>query len=156
MLLIVGAAASEPAAFADRVVDERAATLSLAKVRALLAGRVAQAEIEQKADELLNAAVLKRLLKGETVVLAIEGFDAAERERYVRLAHGQRRPRHLILLETSRDQVQEDDRAALDELRRALDAGELGLEGFQTALRLGGAALTDLKRIVFRPPSRED
>jgi predicted kinase len=156
MLLIVGAAAAEPAAFADRVVDERAATLSLAKVRALLAGRVAQAEIEQKADELLNAAVLKRLLKGETVVLAIEGFDAAERERYVRLAHGQRRPRHLILLETSRDQVQEDDRAALDELRRALDAGELGLEGFQTALRLGGAALTDLKRIVFRPPSRED
>jgi len=154
--LIVGAAAAEPAAFADRVVDERAATLSLAKVRALLAGRVAQAEIEQKADELLNAAVLKRLLKGETVVLAIEGFDAAERERYVRLAHGQRRPRHLILLETSRDQVQEDDRAALDELRRALDAGELGLEGFQTALRLGGAALTDLKRIVFRPPSRED
>ena len=41
-----------------------------------------------------------------------------------------------------RGQVASDDeRPPLDELRRALDAGELGLEGFQTALRLGGAAL---------------
>jgi hypothetical protein len=44
----------------------------------------------------------------------------------------------------------------LDELRRALDAGELGLEGFQTAPRLGGNALSELKRIVFQPPPRED
>jgi hypothetical protein len=41
-------------------------------------------------------------------------------------------------------------------LRRALDGGELGREGFQTVLRLGGNALTDLKRIVFRPPPRDD
>jgi hypothetical protein len=74
----------------------------------------------------------------------------------VRLALSQRRPRHLILIETSRDQVLDEDRGPLDDLRRALDAGELGLEGFQTALRLGGNALTELKRIVFQPLPRED
>jgi hypothetical protein len=52
--------------------------------------------------------------------------------------------------------VLDSERPALDELRRSLDAGELGLEGFQTALRLGGNALTELKRIVFQPPPRDD
>ena len=113
-------------------------------------------EIEQRASELLAAAVLKRLQSGQTVVLPLEGFDAHERERYVRLAHGLRRPRHLILLEAPRDRVRDDERPALDELRRSLDAGELGFEGFQTALRLGGQALAELKRIVFQPPPRDD
>jgi hypothetical protein len=66
------------------------------------------------------------------------------------------RPRHLILLETARDQVREEDLAALNELRRALDAGELGAEGFQTALRLGGGSASEVKRILFRPPPREE
>jgi hypothetical protein len=125
-------------------------------VRELLAGRVAEGEIEERADQLLAGAVLKRLQSGQSVVLPLEGFDAAERERYVRLAHGLRRPRHLILLDGSRDQVRDDERPALDELRRSLDAGELGLEGFQTALRLGGPAIAELKRIVFQPPPRDD
>ena len=130
--------------------------LSLEKVRTLLAGRVEEDELEARARELLGAAVLKRLQANQTVIVAIDGFDAAERERYVRLAHGVRRPRHLILLETRRDQVLDDERPALDELRRSLDANELGLEGFQTTLRLGGNALSELKRIVFQRPPRED
>ena len=44
----------------------------------------------------------------------------------------------------------------MNELRRALDAGELGAEGFQTALRLGGGTAGEVKRILFRPPPRED
>ncbi len=157
LLVIVGAQASEPAAFAERVVEERGAVLAPARVRALLAGRVAEGELEERTSELLAGAVLKRLQSEQTVVLPLEGFDAGERERYVRLAHGLRRPRHLILLDASRDKALDDDeRPALDELRRSLDAGELGLEGFQTALRLGGHALTELKRIVFQPPPRDD
>jgi len=156
LLLIVGSAASQPAVFAERVVEERGATLSLAKVRSLLAGRVADDEIEAKARELLEAAVLKRLQANQTVVVATESVGAAERERYVRLAHGHKRPRHLIMLDAPRADVRADERASLDELRRALDGGELGLEGFQTVLRLGGNALTDLKRIVFQPPPRDD
>ena len=156
LLVIVGAEAAEPARFAERVVEERGASLTPARVRGLLAGRVAESEIEERVSELLAGAVLKRLQAGQTVVLPLEGFDADERERYVRLAHGLRRPRHLILLEAPRDAVRDDERPALDELRRSLDAGELGLEGFQTALRLGGQALTELKRIVFQPLPRDD
>ena len=130
--------------------------LSLGKVRALLAGRVQADELERNARQLLGAAVLKRLQANQTVIVAIDGFDAAERERYVRMAHTARRPRHLILLDARRDQVLDDERPALDDLRRALDANELGLEGFQTVLRLGGNALTELKRIVFQRPPRDD
>jgi hypothetical protein len=122
----------------------------------LLAGRVADSEIEERTSEVLASAVLKRLQAEQTVVLPLEGLSAAERERYVRLAHGLRRPRHLILLDAPRDQVLDDERPELDELRRSLDAGELGLEGFQTALRLSGSALTELKRIVFQFPPRDD
>jgi hypothetical protein len=92
----------------------------------------------------------------ETVVLTLDGLEASDREPFVRIAAAQKRPRHLILIETTRDQVQEDDAAALNELRRALDAGELGAEGFQTALRLGGGSAVEVKRIVFRLPPRED
>ena len=44
----------------------------------------------------------------------------------------------------------------LAEQRSELDAGELGAEGFQTALRLGGGSAVEVKRIVFRLPPRED
>jgi hypothetical protein len=156
LLVIVGAAAVEPNLFAERVVEERSAVLSLAKVRALLGGRVAEDEIEARSRELLDAAVRKRLGAGQAVVVVVEGFDAADRERFVRLAHGERRPRHLILIEASREQVSDDELSGLNELRRALDAGELGKEGFQTVLRLGGNALSELKRIVFQSPPRDD
>jgi hypothetical protein len=155
LLLIVGAAAAEPDRVAERVVEERNSVLSLAKVRALLAGRVADDQIEGKARELLDATVQKRLQAGQAVVVPIDGFDPGERERYVRLAHGQRRPRHLILLEAPRAQIQDDERPGLDELRRALDANELGKEGFATVLRLGGNALNELKRIIFQAPPRD-
>jgi hypothetical protein len=156
LLLIVSADAAEAARLSERVLEERGAALSLAKIRALLAGRVGTQELQARAQELLDATVAKRLSAGQTVVIVVEGLGAERREGYVRLAHGLHRARHLILLETPRDQVPEEERATLNELRRALDAGELGLEGFQTALRLGGAAIGELQRIVFRRPPRED
>lgn len=156
LLIVVGTAASQPARFADRVVEERGAALSIIRVRELLAGKVDEDEIEARAHQLLTAAVSKRLQASQSVVVPIEGFDAAERERYVRLAHGLKRPRHLILLDSPRDQVADHEREPLNELRRALDAGEVGLEGFQTALRLGGPALSEFKRVVFARPPRDD
>lgn len=156
LVAVVGAAASRPAQFADRVVEERGAVLSLLRVRELLAGRVSAGEVEARAQELLGAAVLKRLTANQSVVVVIEGFDAGERERYVRLAHGLRRPSHLILLDAAGDQLSDEERQSLNDLRRSLDAGELGAEGFHTALRLGGSALSDLKRVVFQRPPAED
>ena len=156
LVVVVSASPSERDAFLQRVIEERGALLSLDKVRALIAGRVPDDEVEERAAQLLDATVAKRLGSNETVVLAADTLGAEERERYVRMAAQIKRPRHLILLETSRDQVAEEDRGTINELRRALDAGELGSEGFQTVLRLGGGAIAELKRIVFRPPPRED
>jgi hypothetical protein len=156
LLVIVSASADERDRFAQRVLEDRTALFSLDKVRTLLAGKVPDAEIEARAAQLLDAAVAKRLQAGETVVIAADGVQREEREGFVRMAAAAERPRHLILLETARDRVPEEDRATLNDLRRGLDAGELGAEGFQTVLRLGGASISELKRIVFRPPPRDD
>jgi predicted kinase len=156
LLIVASASRSERDRFLERLIEDRASLLSLEKVRALLAGRVAAEELEARAQELLQAAVAKRLESKETVVIAADDLDPAEREPFVRAAAALKRPRHLILLETARDQVPEEDLAALNELRRALDAGELGAEGFQTALRLGGGSASEVKRVLFRPPPREE
>jgi hypothetical protein len=156
LVVVVSASPSEREAFVTRLIEDRASLLSAAKVRDLLAGRVDAEELETRAQELLAAAVSKRLANRDTVVLVAEGLDAQEREGFLRAAAALKRPRHLILLETSRDQVSEDDLPTLNGLRRALDAGELGEEGFQTALRLGGNTASEVKRILFRPPPRED
>ena len=142
--------------FAKRVIEEQSAVLSLDKVRALIRGKVPEAELDAKAQALLDAAASKRFATGQTVVIPLEGLSAGERERYVRLAAVHRRARHLVLVEAGKDSVAESDRAALTELRTALDAGELGQEGFMTSLRLGGKMIDELKRIVFAPPPADD
>ena len=156
LVVLVAPSAAARDAFAARVLEERGALLSLDKVRALLAGRVPAEQLDAQAGELLAAAVRKRLEAGEAVVLAADGLGAEAREPFVRAAAALRRPRHLILLEAGREEAAEEDRAALDELRRALVAGELGAEGIQTALRLSGGTIHEVKRIVFRPPPRDE
>ena len=156
ILVVVSPSAADRDRFVEEMVPNKAAVLSPAKVHALLEGRVPEEELAQRAGEVLDAAILKRLQANETVVVAAAGMDAAERERYVRLAAGARRPRHLLLLEPARGDVADEDRAALNDLRRRLDAGDLGAEGFQTAVRIGGAARNELKRILFAHPPRED
>ena len=139
---------------AERVIEERGALLSLDKVRALLAAR--GVEDDEKAAQLLDTAVAKRLEAGQSVVLAAEGVDAEERERFVRMASPHRRPCHLILVEAPADQIGDESRKPLNALRSAIEAGELGTEGFHTFIRLGGPAIGELKRVVFRPPPEDD
>jgi predicted kinase len=155
LVVVVSPSAAERDRLADRL-DKRAPMLSLDKVRSLLAGQVGEDEIDDRARQVLEAAVRKRLEDNESVVVAMDTLEPEERERYVRMAHAVRRPRHLILIDASKEGVDEEDRAALNEVRRRLDAGELGTEGFQTAMRLGGGSVSDLKRIIFRPPPRDD
>jgi hypothetical protein len=155
LLVIVSGSAAVRDRFAEQLIDSRT-LLSLGKVRALLAGRATEEEIADRAPELLDAAVLKRLQAGQTVVIAADGLSAEERERYVRMAAGVRRPRHLILVEAPASDVDQADQATLNDLRRRLDAGELGAEGFQTALRIGGDSIGELRRILFQPPPRDD
>ena len=142
--------------FVQRVIDEQSAILSLDKVRALLEGKLPADQVEEKAMALMDAAASKRFASGQTVVIPLEGLSADEREHYVRLAHAHRRARHLVLVEAAKDAVADDDRTTLSELRTALDAGELGQEGFLTSLRLGGRVIDELKKIVFSPPPSDD
>ena len=156
LLIVACASSADSGAFLERVVEDRAALLTPGKVRQVLAGRVAEEEMEARTHELLLAATAKRLRSRLSIVLATATLEPSEREPLVRLAAELGRPRHLILLETARDRVRDEDAAALNELRRALDAGELGAEGFQTALRLGGSAPAEVRRIIFRAAPRED
>jgi predicted kinase len=156
LLVIVSPSPAERDRFVERMIQNRGSLLSLDKVRALLQGRVAEDQVDDRAAEVLDAAILKRLQSNETVVVAADGMGAEERERYARLAARAKRPRHVILLEVAREDVPEEDRATLNELRTRLDAGGLGAEGFQTAVRLGGGSVSELKRIVFQPPPRDD
>jgi hypothetical protein len=156
LLVVVSPSADERDHLLGRVLESQSTVFGLEKVRALVAGRVPADQEEEQAAQLLDKAVAKRLENGESVVLAASSLDPEERERYVRMAHGFKRPRHLILLEAPRDKVADEDRAALNDLRRRLDAGELGKEGFQTSMRLGGSTTGELKRIVFRPPPQDD
>jgi hypothetical protein len=156
LLMVVSPSESDREDFANRVIEQRAAILTSGKVRQLLAGRVQEEEMDARAAQLLEAAAAKRLAAKESTAVVTSGLDPAERERFARIAAKAGRPRHLILVEAGREDVADDDRAALNELRRRLDAGELGAEGFDTALRLGGASISELKRIVFRPAPRDD
>lgn len=156
LLLVVSPSPAERDRFVARLVEERSAVLSLPKVRELIRGRVPDEALDDRAQELLDAAVAKRLASGETVVVPAEGLDPAERERYLRPASGLRRPRHIIFLDSPQAEVPEGDRPAVNDLRRQLDAGELGQEGFQTALRLGGRSIPELKSLVFRPAPKDD
>jgi predicted kinase len=156
LVVVVSPSAQIRDAFIERVFEEKGVVFTLGKIRSLVQGRVPAEELEQRAADLQQAAVTKRLQAGESVVIGAEGLDPQERDRWVRLAHANRRPRHIILVEAARDQVSDEDTAALNDLRTALDAGDLGAEGFQTAMRLGGAAIDELKRVVFRPAPRDD
>ncbi|HEX2070962.1 MAG TPA: hypothetical protein VHF90_04870 [Thermoleophilaceae bacterium] len=156
LVIVVAPALAEGERFAERLIEERGALLSPSKVRGLLAGRVADEEVDARAEELLHAAALKRIEARESVIVVTDDIDADERERYVRPAAAQKRPCHLILVEPARDAVEDDDRRALNKLRTALDAGDLGSEGFNTALRLGPASVADVKRLVFRAPPKDD
>jgi predicted kinase len=156
LLLVTGAQAAGLDRFLGRVIEERGIVFTPAKVRTLLAGRVPEDQIAAKADELLRTAVAKRMGAGESAVVAIENADAAVRRQFVELAFAHRRPRHLLMVEAPNDQVQDDERPVLDDMRRTLTAGQLGNEGFHTAIRVAGNTLAELKRIVFRPAPADD
>ena len=156
LVVVVSASAADRDRFVNRVFEEQGAVLGIDKLRSMVAGKVDESVLDATAKQLLDATIAKRLEKGEAVVLPTTSLDPAEREPYVRLAHKFRRPRHMVLVETAKDRVDQEQLPVLNELRRQLDAGELGAEGFQTAMRLGGSAVTELKRIVFRPAPKDD
>ena len=156
LVVVASSAPNQAEAFVTRLVQQKGALFSLNKVRLLLEGRVGEAELEARAQELLTGAIAKRLESGETVLIVTESLDAEEREPFVRLAAAAGRPRHLILFEPAGVELDDEGKAALSDLRRRLTAQELGQEGFQTSLRLAGSTIGEVKRLDFQRPSRDD
>jgi hypothetical protein len=156
LVVVASSAPDQAEAFVTRLVQQKGALFSLNKVRSLLEGRVGEAELEARAQELLTGAIAKRLESGETVLIVTESLDAEEREPFVRLAAAAGRPRHLILFEPAGVELDDEGKAALSDLRRRLTAQELGQEGFQTSLRLAGSTIGEVKRLDFQRPSRDD
>jgi hypothetical protein len=154
LVVVVSPSEKERERFVERVFEDRGAVLSPVRIRGLLAQKVGADELDARTKQLLDATIAKRIANGDSVVVPLAGLDSADREALARVAHARRRPRHVIFL----DLPAEDDeqRAELNELRTRLESGALGAEGFQTALRLSGGALADVKRIVFRQPPRDD
>ncbi len=136
------------------VLEDRAALLAPGRVERLLKGRVPDDQLEAQTASLLEKAVMKRLNGGDATVLVLGTLGAEEREHWLRAAAELRRPRHLVLLDGSGGD--DADREALGDLRKALMANQLGDEGFHTAIRLGGSAAGEVKRIVFRSPPKDD
>ena len=156
LVVITSSAPEQAEAFVNRLVQQKGALFSSAKVRGLLQGRVSDDELETRTQELLAGAVAKRLESSETVVVVADTLEAEEREPYVRAAATAGRPRHIILFEPAGVDLDEDGKAALSDLRRRLTAGELGQEGFQTSLRLAGSTIGEVKRLDFQRPARDD
>ncbi|HUA12142.1 MAG TPA: hypothetical protein VMA83_09075 [Solirubrobacteraceae bacterium] len=156
LLIVLAGDPAEREAFVERLIEERGALITTSRVHALLRGRVDEAELDERAEELMLAAAARRLEARETVVLGLDDLTPEGREPFVRLAASLRRPRHVILVEVPREKVDPDVLPDLNELRRALESGELGAEGIQTALRLGGGSASEVKRILFRPPPRDE
>src|SRR5438270_12506037 len=59
LLVVVSASAAARDSFLERLIEDRASLLSPGKVRALLAGRIAEEDLESRAQELLSAAGAK-------------------------------------------------------------------------------------------------
>ena len=156
LVVVVSSAPDEADAFVNRLVQSKGALFSMGKVRTLLAGRVGEAELETRAQELLTNAIAKRIESGETVLVVTDTLDPSEREPYVRMAAAAGRPRHILLFEPAGVELDDEEKAALSDLRRRLTANELGPEGFQTSLRLAGSTIGEVKRLDFQRPSRDD
>jgi len=156
LVVIASTAPADAESLLSRLIQTKGALFSMGKVRSLLTGRVTEDELEARAEELMASAIAKRIEAGDTVVLVTETLDREEREPFVRLAAAAGRPRHMVLFEPARVELDEEGKAALSDLRRRLTAGELGQEGFQTSLRLAGRTIGEVKRLDFQRPSRED
>src|ERR671933_708001 len=64
LVVVASSAPSEADSFVNRLVQSKGALFSMGKVRALLEGRVGDAELEARAQELLMSAIAKRLENG--------------------------------------------------------------------------------------------
>lgn len=153
VVVVVGGTTEQREQFADKRVEEKSAVLSATRVRKLIEGRVDADQLDAAVDKVLDATVAKRLGSDGSIVVLVDDLTPESRARFVLPAAKLRRPRHLVFLDAPGEA---EDKETLNALRRAVQDGGMGEEGFMTALRLSGKAIEELKRVVFRPPPADD
>lgn len=154
VVVIAGGTEADRERFVARRVEEQGALLSAGRIRRMVEGKVPAEKLEDAVAQLIEATVTKRVASEGSVIVLADDLTPASRQRFVEAAARARRPRHLIFLDLP---TGDDEAEALrNDLRRQIDGPGLGEEGFMTVLRLGGRAVDELKRIVFRPPPADD
>lgn len=159
MIILAGAAGVGKTTFADRLFDKGSvAVLSIAKIQRMIAGAPEGPQAHTQAVSLIGQVAAQRLRAGQSVVIDGRALEPDERRDLVLIAQRARRPAHLILLEGSREQLEQGgaseqdidrDAALAGELRRAVEQDRLGEEGFSTVLTLTRRAADMVKQIGF-------
>ena len=108
LVVIVSASPRDRDRFVDRVFEEKGAVLGLEKLKKMVAGKVDESPRRHG-----QAAPRRDDHQAHREGRGRRPADRVARPRraraYVRLAHKFRRPRHLILIETAKDNVAEED-----------------------------------------------
>jgi hypothetical protein len=120
------------------------------RARSLLEGRVGYKGQEGLVRQVMLVGTGRRLAEGHPTVVACEGLSAEEREAYGALAASHRRSAHLIVLDSGRTAVPDEDSfQRLQALCHLARSGEVGAEGLRTALVLGRSDVDALRSVSF-------
>lgn len=127
--------------------------ISQRRIEAFLGGSVDSKDLGAAAKQLMHAAISRRLQAGQSTVIAPLELFVDEREDLTKIAHQYKRTAHLIVLDAGRQAVGDENLfAQLAALRAAARSGEVGSEGFRTALVLGRADVDRLQAVFFIDP----
>ena len=143
--------------FVARVIDEQSAVLSLDKVRALLAGKVAEDELDAKAQ---RAARRRRVQALHGRPDRRDPARDARRPRSASATCASPPPTGARAISCSWRPARTTSPTPTASRSASCAPRSTGAssaqEGFMTSLRLGGRMVEELKKIIFAPPPADD
>ena len=165
LVLLVGAAGSGKSSLAARLFEPDS-VLSSDALRAELSGDPANQAVSRLAFRLLHDRAERRLAAGRLTVIDATNVTAVARRPLHRLAARHARPAVAIVLDLPAAICLERNarrpgrvvpeaavRRQLADLRRSLDGGELGAEGFAALVIVTDSAAIDGTTVGLTPPA---
>lgn len=163
LVIVTGPSGAGKSSWAQRLFPQ-GSVLSLEKMRELISGDAHDEEVTPKAQELLQTVIRKRLEARRTVVITMAALTPEERIEWVALAQEAKRSAHLVVLDATKENcvnaqteasqptpedVIENEVANLAVTRKSLVKGELGQEGFSSAILLTQPVASKVKKITL-------
>jgi hypothetical protein len=127
----------------------RPALVSYDPLARAVAEKVPAEQVEEVTLRLVSKRVAERQAEGQATVIATSDLSAELRRKLAALAE-RRAGSHLVVLDSGRKAVDDDER--FEELRAVVTgarSGEIGSEGFSTAMVLGRVDLDKVTGIEF-------